>query len=116
MSTYAHYKLWAGVLLKDLPDAGRDNSFVQDILNSHEPVSHGRMLDFTGIYMHGAEVGVGVVVFDLDWATTEEGPSVVDMSDISVTAADTLKEVSEILPAYDIKVVAKLYNHLDLGG
>jgi hypothetical protein len=113
--TYAHYKLWAGVLLRDLPDAGRDISFVSYILDSLDGVDESGQ-KFTSINMHTSTVGVGVEIVDLDWTTEEEGPTIFDPSIVTVTAAETLHEVNEIFKAHGIRVTVKLYHHLDLGG
>jgi hypothetical protein len=114
--TYAYYRLWAGVLLKD---ADVDNDFIKRVLNTLEPIREMGTggYHFSRIHMHGETVGIGVEIIDLDWTTVEEGPSEYREVDSWIGDPDSiLSSVEKALRGYGVEARAKLYHHIDLGG
>ena len=118
MSTYAEYYLWAGIAR----DSDGEWRFEGESSSLLEEVAAGGLggverdgLRFVEIDMHGVSVGVGVVIAELSWETAigkanEFDPSVGDR------ARDILQRVQAVFAADGIRVVVKLYHHLDLGG
>lgn len=103
MSTYAVYRIWAGVRLEDLR-----NGVVKDGMKV------GALL-FTYIYMHGEKVGYGMELDELGWE-----PCIVDANLYDPSIGDrmkfALKKIKEAFKKAGITVEPKLYHHIDLGG
>lgn len=114
MSTYAVYRIWAGVLTKDLPFDKNEHPFILKAISSFDGATKGG-LKFAGIGMHGETVGFGVEIQKLDWVTEIGAPNTFNPV-ISEKAKKVLRQVNQIFKDLNISPTAKLYHHLDLGG
>lgn len=112
MGTYAHYRVWVGVQLVDIPSA--DNNTVDQILESSDSIEING-LAVTAFGMHGAQVGIGVEVLDFEWETVETGPSEFDIA-LYEKARNLVSKVNNALRSIGILVDSKIYHHIDLGG
>lgn len=111
MSTYATYKVWAGILIAQVDV---NNQFIKEVLFSGDGVKKDNLL-FENIGMHGEDVGIGVQIQELNWEV-EIGDS--NLYDVMVAnkAREIRGRVAEIFKRLGISVVPRLYHHIDLGG
>ena len=115
MSTYVEYVIWAGVPSDDLstPDAEALEALCADNKSSF---SHERLrYEFCEVYMHGEEIGCGVIIKTLDWE-----PSLAEENEYNPTEAKVAKAILKIVKAkfkeLGIVAIPRLYHHIDLGG
>jgi hypothetical protein len=112
MGTYAVYQVWVGVKRDDWFKLGVN--FVGMVRDSADGVELDGLI-FTSIAMHGKDVGIRVVIQELNWEC-EIGPTNVFNLDICAKAEQTLLKMSEIFKKRAVPVEAKVYHHIDLGG
>lgn len=114
MGTYAVYKVWVGISLKNEAPYDKGHPFLQNIMASSNPIQRDG-LSFESIDMHGETVGIGVEIFTLNWNTEIDKKNAYN-TDISEEARETLKKVASIFEKIKIFTPVRIYHHVDLGG
>jgi glycerol dehydrogenase-like iron-containing ADH family enzyme len=72
-------------------------------------------LKFESIAMHGRAVGIGVIVSEMSWTVEIDESNLYDPS-VAKKAEETLEKVNGIFKELELPLVAKIYQHIDLGG
>lgn len=116
MGTYAMYRVWAGVTEEGL-DRVFDHPFMREIIDVPTGQAGVRCggLVFQEICMHGRRVGVGVIVYELDWTTEIDATNLYGPS-LAENAAETLDQVRRVFATQKVPLIPQLFHHLDLGG
>lgn len=119
MGTYAHYRVWAGILREDARDPPPQlEDFLTEIEDARSGLERNGIL-FKTISMHGEIVGFGVECLDLDWIPGCEQPGKFDRYSFMRDSGSKLLRVrSEFQKFYapDTKIPIEVYHHIDLGG
>lgn len=117
--TYAVYQIWAGVTNEILgeDDTLWDHPFIKEIGDA--PLGQAGVerdgLKFKEIHMHGADVGIGVIVHELDWTTEIDTTNHFDPS-MCAKASEILERVKWVFDQEKFPLTPTLFHHLDLGG
>lgn len=128
MGTYAVYNLWVGVkkteveeVLSSRPDL--DEHWILKALNSSIEINvvvdrndESTWLKLEPIYMHGENIGFGVVIQELDWTDELDDTNEYKLgNDVADSALDALNDFFSF-QQQEFPFTAKLYHHIDLGG
>lgn len=68
------------------------------------------------VFMHGGEVGVGVVIKELSWDFKIGKENELNVSDIKDATDRVMREVASVLQGLDARLTPKVYHHIDFGG
>lgn len=119
MGTYAVYRVWVGLTEKALDRLNLfDHPFVKEILDS--PLSRDddadrNSLKFEEIFMHGRRVGIGVIVYELEWTDEIDATNLYDPS-IADKTIETVVRVGRVFSYRKILMIPEMFHCLDLGG
>ncbi|MEI6378034.1 MAG: hypothetical protein WCO55_00075 [Candidatus Falkowbacteria bacterium] len=115
MSTFAEYRIWAGVP-DDLLSVEDDELLEELRLGSHSVFSYGKnTYEYGEQYMHGEKIGFGVTIKELSWDSELTEENDYDPAQVKVTSV-ILRIVKAKFKELGIEAIPRLYHHLDLGG
>lgn len=118
MSTCAYWRLWVGVNVSDIKWASVRRARAYKFIDQIEEQGFYEVaadLKIEYIYMHGREVGLGVEVAELDWATQIGRDNVFDTTKITKARSLVLK-VKRVFSELGIQARVHIFHHIDLGG
>lgn len=116
METYAKWVLWVGIAEVDLqkeilPEPAED--LLESITKTQGPI-HKNGLPLVAIYMHGEQVGYGVIISETKWSDEISAKNVFDTTVVR-KAKNIRNDVAQIFKEVGIPNKPKIYNHIDLG-
>lgn len=122
MGTYAMYRVWAGVTREALDDreGAPNHPLVDEVFNKASEKLDGSNAIVDGlrierIFMHGRYVGIGIIVFELDWTDEIETLNLYDSSVASV-ASELLERLKKVFESRQFPLIPSIFHHIDLGG